>query len=262
MQVWIDGRIEPADTARIDPRDRGFTLGDGLYETIRVKAGEMVRLDRHFARLHAGLDVLDMPLAVGETALADAMRLVLAANALTEAALRLTVTRGIAARGMAPDPTAKLSVVIAAAFYVAPTPARAVIATVTRRNEHSPISRVKTTSCLDSVLARIEAARRGADDAILLNTAGRVAEATAANLFAMIDGALVTPPVADGALPGVMRGWISETLPVVERPLLPEDLERAEEIFLTSALGIRPVIALDRRAMAAGPVAARLAKEF
>jgi len=133
-----------------------------------------------------------------------------------------------------------------------------VIADSTRRNEHSPLSRIKSTSCLDSIIARVEADRRGADDAILLNTAGRIAEATAANVFAVIDGVTATPPVADGALPGIMREAVMASTSVEERSLSPTDLDVASEIFLTSSLGIRPVIAFGDRTLPIGPVTTAL----
>jgi len=262
MIVWIDGLLVAAGTARIDPRDRGFMLGDGLYETIRVRQGEILRLDRHFARLAAGLELLDFPLAADPAMLERGVRAVLDANRLAEAAVRLTVSRGVSARGMAPDPKAKPTIVISATPYTPPVPVRLIIATGTRRNEHSPTARVKTTSCLDSILARIEAARAGMDDAILLNSAGCVAEATAANIFAVLDGVPVTPPVSDGALPGVMREQIVGRQKVEERTLSAADLDRAEEIFLTSSLGIRPVISLEGRPLPVGPLATRLAGEI
>jgi branched-chain amino acid aminotransferase len=260
MIIWVDGETVAAETARIDPRDRGFTLGDGLYETIRVQNRRPLRLDRHFARLGDGLRLLDISLPFGVAVLSNAIQEVLGGNALTDAAVRLTVTRGPAERGLAPDPAANVTIVISAASYPPPRPVRVVIATVTRRNEHSPLSRVKSTNCLDGILARIEAARRGADDAILLNCAGCVAETTAANVFVVLDGALATPPAQAGALPGTMRGWIIETAPVDIRNLTVENLRAAEEIFLTSSLGIRSVVALDGRALPAGPVAARLSE--
>jgi branched-chain amino acid aminotransferase len=258
MICWIDGRLGSIGAARIDPRDRSFTLGDGIYETIRATGGEPQRLDRHFARLRDGLGLLDIPLTLDETGLTEAMRAVLAGNALTDGVVRLTVSRGVGARGLPPDPTAEPTVVVTAAPYHAPTSGRAMIATVTRRNALSPLSRIKVTSCADSILARIEATRLGFDDAILLNNAGFVAEATAANLFAVIDGTLVTPPVADGALPGVMRCTIMDRMAVEERSLTPEDLARASELFLTTSLGIRPLVGLAERSMAVGPVAAEL----
>lgn len=263
MTVWCDGQLLSIESARIDPRDRGFTLGDGLYETIRVQGGRLLRLDRHFARLGEGLKLLDIRLKVDENALTGAMLSVLKADNLTgDAVLRLTVSRGIAARGMAVDPTARPTVVISAAPYAAPGPARVMVSTVTRRNAASPISRVKTISCLDSILARQEATRNEVDDAILLNGDGWVAEATAANIFAVIDGVLVTPPIRDGALPGVMRAAVMSHLPLGECSLSVDDLARAGEIFLTSSLGIRPVTGFEAKPLPVGPIATRLMEEI
>jgi branched-chain amino acid aminotransferase len=258
MICWIDGRLQPIDAARVDPRDRGFALGDGVYETIRAKGGEILRLDRHFARLRNGLHVLSIPLTVDEAELTNAVEAVLAGNALTDGVVRLTVSRGVGARGLPPDPSAKPTAVITAAPYHAPTPGRAMIATVTRRNALSPLSRIKTISCADSILARIEATGLGFDDAILLNGVGQVAEATAANLFAVIGGTLVTPPVADGALPGIMRATIAERVQVEERSLTARDLADASEVFLTTSLGIRPLVGVAERTLPAGPVATAL----
>ena len=98
---------------------------------------------------------------------------------------------------------------------------------------------------LDNILARREAERRGADEALLLNTAGRLAEASAANLFAVLGGRLLTPPLSDGALPGVMRADVMERQGGRESPLAPDDLSRASEAFLTNSLGIRPLVAVD-----------------
>ena len=130
MTIWCNGQFLTAENARIDPRDRGFTLGDGLYETIRVRDGRLLRVDRHFARLGDGLKLLDIRLKVDENALAGAMLAVLRANSLTEAALRLTISRGVAQRGMAPDPTARPTVVISAVAYTPPQPARVMVSTV------------------------------------------------------------------------------------------------------------------------------------
>jgi branched-chain amino acid aminotransferase len=260
MIVSINGRLVPQDEARIDPRDRGFTLGDALYETIRIRDGEPLRLGRHFSRLQSGLRLLGFPAPVDEAAVAETIRAVLAANGLGDAAVRVTVSRGPAARGIAPDPAARPTIVVGAASFAAPGPLTAMIATVTRRNEHSPLARIKSTNCLDSILAKIEAGQRGADEALLLNGAGRLAEGTASNLFAVIDGALLTPPIADGALPGVMRAELIDRLGAVEHPLQPADLARAAELFLTSSLGVRPVTMLDGRAIPQGPASARAAE--
>ena len=131
-------------------------------------------------------------------------------------------------------------------------PATAVIAATTRRNEHSPLSRIKSLNFLDGILALREAAGKGADDALLLNGAGNLAEASAANLFLVIDGGAVTPPVADGALPGVMRADVIRDLPAVERTLGPGDLSQASEAFLTNALSVRALVAVDGAAIGDG----------
>jgi branched-chain amino acid aminotransferase len=174
-----------------------------------------------------------------------AMAAVLSANSLNEGSLRLTATRGSGPRGIAPplDPRPTL-LITAAPAAPPPVPAACIVATRTRRNEHSPLAAVKSLNALDSILARQEARERGADDAILLNTAGRVAEATAANVFAIVEGRLLTPPVPDGALPGVMRAEVLAR-GAIEASLTRDDLLRAEAIFLTSSLGIRPVCRID-----------------
>ena len=251
--LWLNGALVEEEQARIAPTDRGLLLGDGLFETMRVEDGTPLRLDRHLARLRAGAAVLDLPVPLDDTALAAAITDLLAARGLDRASLRLTLTRGTGPRGLLPPAEPSPTLLITVAPLPPPLPpARVVVARTTRRNEHSPLSRVKSLSYLDGVLARQEAARRGADDALLLNTAGRLAEASAANLFLVLDGALVTPPLAEGALPGVMRAAVIEALPVTERPVTLADLARAEELFLTSSLGVRPVLAVDGRPVGDG----------
>jgi branched-chain amino acid aminotransferase len=262
MIVWLDGCLCPVEEARIDPADRGFTLGDGLYETIRARDGKPLRLAAHFARLQSGAGALGIPLPYADRMLAAAMTTVLSVNALTDGVLRLTLTRGPAPRGLASPASAQPTLLISAAPPPAPLPpARVIVATCTRRNELSPTTRFKTLNMLDSILARREAEQRGADDALLLNGAGRLAEATAANLFLVIDGEVVTPPAADGALPGVMRGDVLDRLAAVAAPLTPGDFAVASEAFLTNANGIRAVVAVDGKAVGSGeigPVTLRL----
>ncbi len=248
MKVWLNGAIMPATAGRIDVVDRGFTLGDGVFETIRVVDGLPHYLQRHLRRLRAGLAVLALPLALTDADLADALALALQANGLKSAAVRLTVSRGPAPRGVmpppAPDPTV---LVMSGPLPGMAVPADAITCTVTRRNEMSPLSRVKSLNFLDSILARQEAASRGADEALLLNTRGYLAEATAANILVLRDGALVTPPLADGALPGIMREVLIERCGATEVPLLVEDLFAADAVFLSSSLALRPLASIDRR---------------
>jgi len=254
MTVWLNGTLTTLAAARLRPDDRGFTLGDGLFETLAVRDGAPLRIDAHLARLRAGCQTLALPLPYADDALGDALAAVAAQAAGATGTLRLTVSRGPAPRGVAPPevPAPTVLITAASAPLAPPAPAALVIAAVTRRNEHSPLARLKSLNYLDGVLARQEAARRGADDALVLNTAGAVAEATAANLFAVIGGRAVTPPVADGALPGLMRRTVMAVLGAEERTLRPADLEAASEMVLTNVAGVRPVVKLDGRPVGRG----------
>lgn len=243
--IWLNGEFLPADRPAILANDRGFTLGDGLFETIAVKAGVALRMEAHCRRLREGADFLGLPVPLDDQGLTDAVMGIVGANGLHDAAVRLTLTAGPAARGL-PRP-ATLSPTLLLTVGTLPgelPPARLIIARRTYRNEKSPFSRLKVTSYLDGIIARNEALALGADDALLLNGNGHVAEATASNFFALIEGQWVTPPVADGALPGTMRASLLRSWNAVERSLLPADLDRATEMMLTTALGIRPVAGL------------------
>ncbi|AIB15500.1 2-keto-4-methylthiobutyrate aminotransferase (plasmid) [Azospirillum argentinense] len=263
--VWLNGRLLSAEEARIDPADRGFTLGDGLFETIRVAGGTACHLDRHLARLADSAALLGLPLPHDAAALAAAEALI-AAQGCVEGVLRITLTRGTGARGVLPPVDAVPTLLMTLAPAPPPAgPVEAVIARVTRRNEHSPLSRVKSLNYLDSILARQEAATRGAGEALLLNSAGRLAESSVANLFIVRDGRLLTPPVTEGALPGIRRALILERGDASEAPLSVADLLGAGEAFLTNSLGVRPLLRVDGQIIGAGtvgPVTAALLKDI
>lgn len=263
--LWVNDRLVSPGASGLDPRDRGFTLGDGLFETMRVRGGVVQRPTRHLARLRAGAAVIGLPLPWSDGELATAIARTRAANAVREAAVRLSVSRGVpATRGLLPDPDPAPSLVIQAqsfAGYPKALYARGmqVIISRIRRNEHSPLANVKALCYLDNVLARREAAEHGADEALLLNTAGYLACASAANLFLVVGDTLVTPPLSAGALPGTVRDAVlAELAPrlgltVCDRPVAPEELARAGEAFLTSALlGVMPLTAVHGRPVGRG----------
>lgn len=254
MIILLNGELLPAEQAAISPADRGFTLGDGLFETIKVRNGQPLRLSAHWRRLAAGAGILRLALPLDEAALAAAIARVLEANALTDAALRLTVSRGPGVRGLLPpDPCRPTMLLTAGPLPPAPGPASAVIARTVRRNQHSPLARCKALSYLDNVLARMEAEDQGAGEALLLNTDGLVAETTIANLFIVTAaGAVLTPPAGDGVLPGVRRAEMLRDVPAREQSLTPDDVWAAREAFLTNALSIRPLVALDGRPIGDG----------
>lgn len=245
--LWLNDRLIPPEEARIDPADRGLLLGDGLFETMAVTGGAVRAFARHMDRLKAGCALLGLPFPARAE---EAVAAVIGANAMDDGVVRLTLTRGPGPRGVLPPaaPTPTL-LVTGVAGLPASAPVSLITATVTRRNEHSPTSRIKCLSYLDNVLARQEAAAKDADDAILLNTQGRVAETTIANLFVKLHGAWHTPRVDDGCLPGVMRAALLEDGRAQERTLVPADLRNAEAACVTNATGIRPVSEIDGRAL-------------
>ena len=266
MKLYLNGAIVAAEQAALSPADRGFTLGDGLFETIKARQGRPLRLDAHLARLAGGAAILRLPLPDGRAWLDHAIAAVLDANGLADSAMRLTISRGPGPRGLLPpDPCTPTIVVTAGPLPAQPGPARAVVARNVRRNASSPLSRCKALSYLDNVLARFEAEERGADDALLLNTDGRLAESTIANLFVVgDDGILSTPPLSDGALPGVRRAEVLRGMVALERGIAVAELMSAREAFLTNALSVRPLVAVDGQPIGdgqPGPLSTRLRKE-
>lgn len=246
--------------------DRGLTLGDGLFETVLASGGRLVDWDAHLRRMAAGCVVLGLPGpdVEGARRLAEAA-LASAGLSADRAAVRLTLTAGSGGRGLdRPQPLVPRMFATAAPAPPPQGAARLVTAQV-RRNAESPASRLKTLAYLDNVLARQEARRAGADEAVMLNTRGEVACAAAANLFWIRDGRLETPELACGVLAGIMRTRVLDAaarLGVAAREVrAPEAaLEQAQAMFLTNSLiGVRPVAAWNGRSLEASPLAHRLA---
>jgi branched-chain amino acid aminotransferase len=266
--IHLNGKLVDAAAARIEPADRGLLLGDGLFETLRVYDGRAFRLDRHLARLAASAELLDLPLpAAGK--IAAAVGETLAANGHRRASLRITLTRGPGPRGLLPPAEVSPTLMIASYALGDTGPASFSACLVgIRRNEHSPLSRIKSLAYLDNVLALREAAAAGCDEALLLNTAGRPAAGSRSNLFLVLAGVLVTPPASEGLLPGIARETIVELakaagIPVLEAPLGLRDLETASEAFISnSVIELRPLRLLAGRTLEAGPIARDLARRY
>jgi branched-chain amino acid aminotransferase len=265
--VWINGEPRDWDAAHISVRDRGLALGDGVFETMRLRGGTIFRLHRHLARLHHGLEVLGIPAPprVREwvlTAAADAVRRISptptsgsdnAGGQTGDLAVRLMITRGVGPGGVLPPSQPDPTVVIVvgpmpnfpAAIYE--TGLRAQIATG-RRNEQSATVGLKIPAYADAVVALTVAQRAGFDEAIFLDTEGHCSEATSSNLFVWTGEELLTPPLTCAALPGIVRRVVMEiarTLGIAaeERVVPPDLLFKAREAFLTSSLrGIAPLV--------------------
>jgi branched-chain amino acid aminotransferase len=243
MIVWIDGALVEAEAAFLPLDDRGFTLADSLFETLRVRRGEPGLWKLHMARLSSGLDLLGLPQAFSANMLAGAVQATLQANRLSDAAVRMTITAGSGPRGLRrPHPPAPRILVTVTPLGPNPPDGPIIIAQSTRRNEFSPLARVKTAAHYpDHLLALSEAQASGATDALLLNTNGALACATTANLIVCRGGEAWTPRIEDGALPGTVRHALIERGLVCPRRLLPNDLIPTDGLLLVNALGVRRV---------------------
>lgn len=245
MIIDLNGKHTESRDALIDVADRGFTLGDGIFETIRVRDGKPDRFTAHMTRMRYGAKILGIPMPTTSLDVEIRLTKIVEANNLRNAVVRLTLSHGPAPRGLLPpDVAAPTFVITASPLPKTASSVKAILAIKVRRNEFSASSRIKSLSYVDNVIARREAAEYGADDALILNTQGRLAESTVSNLFLMINGTLLTPPVSDGALAGVMRADLISHFRAEEQPLEVDDLAKAEEAFLTNALGVRALIAV------------------
>jgi branched-chain amino acid aminotransferase len=274
---WLDGAIVPAREARIPVRDHGLLYGDGVFEGIRVRGGRIFRLDDHLARLATGAKALALALPLPQAEVREVVRATVRAHGKGDAYVRLLATRGEGPLGVDPTPCGPsrlLCLVDAIALYGEEKRRRGldlVTASLRRPGPDVLDPRVKSLNYLNNVLAKLEARSRGADEALLLNGAGLVAEAAVANVFAVRGGELLTPPGVDGALEGITRATVLELarelgIPAREQSLARFDLLAAEECFLSgSGAGLVGIRSLDGRPIGAGapgPVLARLAAAF
>ncbi len=273
--MYVNGRFVSEAEATISPLDRGFTLADGLFETMVAVGVRVFRIDDHLARMRRGADVLKLPMPNAEES-AAIVEQCLIRNGLPLSVVRLTLSRGVdVGRGLNAPAALDPSVVVRVTPWPGPPttmpPGRTLVTSTVARNDRSPLSSVKSLSYVDGVVARLEAQRAGADDALMCNTRGFVAGATSSNIFAVIGGALVTPPVEDGALPGISRLTLLEEaerlgIACEERSLTPQDVAGAEEALLSNVVqGPVPVASVDGlrlRAGAPGPLTQRLCEAY
>ncbi|MBI4030549.1 MAG: aminotransferase class IV [Proteobacteria bacterium] len=249
MKVFLNGEFIEEGAAALPVTDRGFTLGDGVFDTMLAADGSLVDADAHFNRLLKHAAVLKIPVNMDVEALKKTAHRLIGQPASQRAAIRTTVSRGPGERGLTPPESPQQTILMRVSPASDPStspPPHLVIAETVRRNEHSPLSRIKSLNYGDNILALMEARGKGTDDAIILNTAGKAACATAANIFVLIGGELFTPPVSDGAMPGITR---QKLLPkAIEKSLGIEDMMEADSIYLTSSiLGIRAAKSLNGR---------------
>jgi branched-chain amino acid aminotransferase len=273
--VWVDGRLLPADAVHLSVFDRGFQLGDGVFETLRVRASHPTELAEHVARLRRSANGLDIALPADlEARLARGIAALLSANGLDghdgDASVRITVSRGAYhERGLLPAGEVVPATIAIQAWPVVPaSPAHLergihVVASAVRRDPANPLVSLKTTSRADYVYARLEARRAGADDAVFLTTDGHLSEGTTANVFLVrvaADGVreLATPSLDCAILPGTTRSWLLAWagrigLRPIEGRLTRDDLAAADEAFLSSSVaGILPVTQFEGQPIGTG----------
>ena len=241
---WLNGRMLATGEARIDPDDRGFLLADGVFETILLRHGKAIWWEEHVRRLHHGARALGISLPWKTEALASALAELVDANHLRDmesAVLRMTLSRGVGARGLAPMETGAPTLLLrATAMPPRKQSLRGMTARSVRRNAASLSSRLKTLSYVDGVLAQREAMASGMEAALLLNEAGRLTCAANANLFVWRDGVLLTPPLGEGCLEGIARYHLLATARDLGVPCqetaLQDSLRQEDYALLTNSL--------------------------
>ena len=270
QHVWVDGHLLPAAGPHLSVADRGFQLGDGVFETLRARGGHVTELAEHLGRLRRSADGLDIVLPADiEERLTTGIDELLRAEDLDgpegDASVRITVSRGVfPGRGLLPPIEGIPPTVAVQAWPVTPPPpghledGLHVIASAVRRDPENPIVTLKTTSRADYVHARLEARRAGADDAVFLTIDGYLSEATTANVFVVRGDELATPALDCAILPGTTRSWVlawagRAGLRTNEGWLTTRDLAEADEAFMCSSVaGILPVTRFDDRPIGSG----------
>ncbi len=251
-QVWIDGQVLPLEQARVSPLDHGLLTGDGVFETLRVYGGVPFATTRHLDRLARSAAGIGLPLP-GPGTFRAAMDAVVAANALGEGRVRITVTGGVGSLG-SDRADVRPTVLVVAGVLVEWPATTAVVVVPWRRNEHGALAGIKTVSYGENVVALAHARAHGAGEALFGNLAGNLCEGTGTNVFVGSDGRLITPPLSSGCLAGVTRDLLIESLDVAVEDLRLERLGEIDEAFLTSSTReVQAISAVDGRPLASAP---------
>lgn len=242
MIAWVNGAFVADGAATLPVTDRGFCLGDGLFETLTVRGGVARHFSDHWRRFAAGLEFFGIERIWADEGLLEILRGLGERNGLVDAVVRVTVSRGPGPRGYAPRGAGPATCVVTMAPMPQAPVSRRLLVSRHRVFSEDPLLRFKTLSRALNVLAAREATLGGLDDAIFLNERGEFAEATGSNVFFLVDGRWRTPPLASGVLPGVTRARILRTgalggVPVEEGVVLDAELERVTSVCLTNSVG-------------------------
>jgi branched-subunit amino acid aminotransferase/4-amino-4-deoxychorismate lyase len=282
--VWLNGLLLPSGVPHLSVYDRGFQLGDGVFEALRARRGVAIELAGHMARLRSSLAALEIELQFSDEEIGAGISALLAAESWDglepagDASIRITISRGVdTARGILPSAAGPASAVIQAWPHKPPAASvvesgERLITSAIRRDPDSPVAGIKATSRAELVYARLEAARAGADDAIFLTTDGRVTEATAANILLIRGDVCATPRLGTGILAGTTRAWLvrhgeAVGLQMLEQDLRTQDVLAADEAAICSSIaGVLPFVSLDGHPIGSGmpgprTIAMRAARE-
>jgi branched-chain amino acid aminotransferase len=277
MQIWLDGQLVPREAAKVSVFDHGLLYGDGVFEGIRIYNRRIFRLDAHLDRLYASARALALTIPLSPVELAEAVRTTVRVNRREDGYIRLIVTRGVGDLGVDPRKCPRASVIIIATdISLYPTElyekGLTLITSATRQVSHEAVDpRVKSLNYLKNVLAKIDAAQAGADEAIMLNAEGFVAECTGDNLYVVRAGTILTPSPQDGALEGITRAALLQLaaeagISARETRLTRFDVYTADECFLSgTGAEVIAVTRVDGRPIATrerGPITRQLQQAF
>lgn len=259
----MNREVVPAERAMVSVFDRCFLYGDGLFEGVRVCRGRLFDWEDHLARMRRGAEFLRIRLPFDDETLKKGALELVAREGFSDAFLRIQLSRGVGRRGYSPR-GAESPIVVMTAHPVAPAdPGQCVMWKLATSSVRLPagdaLGNHKTASKLPQIYARMEAESAGADEALLLDTGGYVAEGASSNVFWIQGERICTPPLATGALAGVTRRWIVDQCaalgnPCVEYQVGVETLVASDGVFLTvSSLGVVPVTHLDGHPLKQSP---------
>ena len=275
--IYLDGQIVPESQAKVSVFDHGLLYGDGVFEGIRFYNGRVFRLEEHTRRLYDSAKSILLQVPISPEELMQATIDTVRANGLRDGYIRTVVTRGTGPMGLSPYKCPKATVfIIAASIQLYPEAAyvngltMATVATRRPRHDILPPS-VKSLNYLNNVMAKVEAIQAGAEEGLMLNDQGLVAECTGDNIFVVRDGIVTTPPLSAGALDGITRRVVFEICAELDIPAREADFTRHEvftcdECFLTgTAAEVIAAVKLDQRIIGTGkpgPITQRVIARF
>jgi len=277
MIIYLNGKYVDSQEAKVSVFDHGFLYGDGVFEGIRAYNGKVFKLKEHIDRLYESAQTILLKIEISRQEMSDVVVETLRKNNLSDAYIRLVVSRGVGDLGLDPRNCPKSCVVCIASSITLYPPSMyetgmEVITASTRRNSNDALSpRIKSLNYLNNIMAKMEANRAGVMEALMLNQEGYVCEATGDNVFFVKNGVLFTPPVYAGILKGITRDSVievalAEGITVKEQLFNLNDVYTADECFLTgTAAELIPIIAVDSRIIGdgkPGPVFKKLLTKF